>query len=432
MQRKFIFHRLLSAFLFLSVLLSGCGRINSPNASLSEDTSTAEPNPATEPSSILPDKELHLCTSGTDKGYYQLETLHPGSVSILYIDYAAAREIFLCPRPECLHDTDSCTSFLSLGEDMAIPILFATDDALYFIQTGASHSAPPHLSTSSLSGTEMRTLAEFPSTYTVLPDFYTDGESIYLQVYDIDADSITSTQKIVKVDLGTGACYELYEFSGQSLASIVGAFGRNLIADIYTVEPGAEKGAWAYRFLNVDTAELSEEVISIDPDKCGSYWYGSSLYKIHYEEKELEITDYCTQESKTVSYADVFTQDGFPEFQTDIGVASMNDALVRLDCKTVEYAENPRFMFLFNLITGELQPYSLIKTFNQDEITILAETDDAYLVCTDYIAAESAPSGLTPFYTYSPQYALISKNDFAASAPNYIRILSDVYPEAWA
>ncbi len=434
MQKKSVFYKLLSICLLFTMLFTGCGRRASSGSSLPEDESTAANSASGPEQNPLPElkKGLRRCTSGTDGGYYQLETVYPFSASILYIDYAARREIFLCSRPECPHNTDACTSFLPLGDEMACPTILAIDDALYFVQTGTSASAPPHLCTSSLSGTEMRTIAEFPATYTILPDFYTDGDALYFLTYDVDMDAVNNVLKIVQVDLKSGAYQELYTVSSTSFISIESAFDRNFIIDTYAANPKTGKGVWTYHFLNVDTAAFTQEIIQDGTEQCGSYWYGSTLYKIHYDEKTLESLDYRTQESRTVSYADIFSQAGFPEFDIRVGAVSINNTLVRLNCKATEEMDNPRFMFLLNLQTGNLRPFTLIKPYNRDEITIRAKTDDSYLVCTDYIISSADSSGPVPQYKYSPQYALITEEDYAASNPAYTPILSDVYPEAWA
>ena len=46
--------------------------------------------------------------SGSGEGFYELIARQDGSANLRYIDYASAREIYLCAAPNCTHDNESC------------------------------------------------------------------------------------------------------------------------------------------------------------------------------------------------------------------------------------------------------------------------------------------------------------------------------------
>lgn len=68
----------------------------------------------------------------TDAGDYSLYNNSDGSINILYTDFSQRRCIYLCQQPNCTHDNEACTSWLSTqGGGTGI---FAGEDKIYLLQ----------------------------------------------------------------------------------------------------------------------------------------------------------------------------------------------------------------------------------------------------------------------------------------------------------
>ena len=64
--------------------------------------------------------------SDFDKGYYYINN----EDNIKYFDYLAKKEIYLCNKPNCKHDTEECSSYLDATKSNN---LFVYNDFLYLI-----------------------------------------------------------------------------------------------------------------------------------------------------------------------------------------------------------------------------------------------------------------------------------------------------------
>ena len=67
--------------------------------------------------------------SNFDKGYYYINHENNRN-NIKYFDYYAEKEIYLCNKPNCKHDTEECSSYLDATKSND---LFVYNDYLYLI-----------------------------------------------------------------------------------------------------------------------------------------------------------------------------------------------------------------------------------------------------------------------------------------------------------
>lgn len=105
--------------IFLSVLLlTACSAPNVPSqASASIDSGNSTSDVADVQSEHS--GELSLVTSylgpdseaSTEDGFYQAIPNPQGGTNIMYTDYATQSTLYLCPDPNCLHNSDSCSSW---------------------------------------------------------------------------------------------------------------------------------------------------------------------------------------------------------------------------------------------------------------------------------------------------------------------------------
>ena len=92
-------NRFFALLLVLLLLLTACGRgAGTANA----DT----PTPAAPPPAYT------MADQGGEAGFYRAVAQADGTARLMYIDYASAREVYVCAAPNCAHDSDACTAFL--------------------------------------------------------------------------------------------------------------------------------------------------------------------------------------------------------------------------------------------------------------------------------------------------------------------------------
>lgn len=117
---------------------------------------------------------LRLCGTQADGGYYLAEDRGPYG-NITYIDYGSRRQVYLCARPECAHDSDACTSVI---RGSVLP--FAANDRLYLMRVRTDGYGAPELLSMAPDGSDRKKLAQFPANYELDSGFYTDDTFLYL------------------------------------------------------------------------------------------------------------------------------------------------------------------------------------------------------------------------------------------------------------
>lgn len=377
---------------------------------------------------------LHPCSSDIPAGFYSVELLNDRYANIAFVDYAQKRQVFLCSRPECAHDTEACLSVLPMDEALAVPVIFSEMDQLFFLQIGASQTAPPHLERAGLDGQDRKTIAEFPANFTLWPHLYADGRSLYLTATEFDAEHGAAGDSILQVDLITGEYQALYTYpQAMDALTIEGGFGRELVMASYQMEPDG-KLLLNYDFFNVDTCSFDPEKKMTLDAATGSFWEGERCYEICYENEEIREVNYRTQEAHVYSYAEIIHPSGAPERGRYVAVFAEDRDLLRIEVPSSERdtAEGPLvYEFLLDTKTQEIREFDLMQEYEEYPITVLAkdEKEDLWLVYRDWKEVQTIGENGIPIRTFSPQLAFIQKDDYANSAERYIPVVSEVYPD---
>ena len=81
--------------------------------------------------------------AANENGWYQIYDNVNGYANIMYTDFQTKTTHFLCSRPECLHNDDSCNSFVKnkYGGNM----LFLSEDSLYLLHHSISSNFTPEI-----------------------------------------------------------------------------------------------------------------------------------------------------------------------------------------------------------------------------------------------------------------------------------------------
>ena len=177
--------------------------------------------------------------SNFDKGYYYINNGDNGN-NIKYFDYSAKKEIYLCNKPNCKHDTKECSSYLDIAEAND---LFVYNNYLYLIsgsgsttimsatmgEEGTSISEgggkTPSIYRMNLDGTNKTKLFECPSGVELSSSFIFEGNNLYTffsknKTVELSKNSYTSIEtdrELVKINLETKKYEELLDSKNRKM-----------------------------------------------------------------------------------------------------------------------------------------------------------------------------------------------------------------------
>ena len=115
----------LATFIFGGVL-AAC---SSPNIPKLDNVVVPETNQFADIGGFSPQGEVSLLPVeigatgfSSDTGYYHVDTNKNGFGVLRFVDYASAKDVVVCNRPECKHKDESCTAFIPFGSSGVNPI----------------------------------------------------------------------------------------------------------------------------------------------------------------------------------------------------------------------------------------------------------------------------------------------------------------------
>lgn len=177
--------------------------------------------------------------SDFDKGYYYIKN-EEDRKNIKYFDYSAKKEIYLCNKPNCKHDTENCSSYLDISE---LNDLFVYNNYLYLISgtgnvvaisasigedgisTTQTGDSTPIIYRMNLDGTNKTKLFECPSGVNLPSSFILEGNNLYTfflknKTIETQKDSYTSMEtdrNLVKINLETKKYEEILNSKNKSI-----------------------------------------------------------------------------------------------------------------------------------------------------------------------------------------------------------------------
>lgn len=212
----------------------------------------------------------------SEDGFYELIGVFPGSTSIFYTDYATNKKMYLCSRPECNHDSDSCLSYIDVSKGNIPGVLYADGKLLLISPATSSGSYNPNIEIMNPDGSDRHELISFKATQDIGMGWYLlCDKTIYFMMSDV-SDSGGYSLSLVSVVLDTGefckiADYEsntwLYDWSDSKIYL-------KLVTDH---APTNSEGFTVYG------TEMSHEIVRIDLQNPNEYelieqWENDDMY----------------------------------------------------------------------------------------------------------------------------------------------------------
>ncbi len=368
--------------------------------------------------------------TGTDQGFYDLmfwpdeindeESIWMHSCNILYTDYATRTKAFLCSVPGCLHNDESCTSYVRFPAGL---LLFtnASRDRLFCLASGnadatvSSEEELGRIYEMNMDGSDRREALRLKASesFSLEDQIVVSDNQIFFIVRTLSDINGEPKKELRVFSIDSGSCETLREFDYTNM--IAAAFDRTIVINDY----GQTEAV--YSAFDVDSGELRELYRGM-----GSLFpYENYLFFVDdkIDSADLRRVDLLTGDEETVvkdvplipdSYVALY--DYFDEYITWFSMGSP------------DVADEPRQkQYLVNPDTGEMSEFGLFfdnPSSGPGPIMLIADAGDRFLVAMD---AEDDTltlydaSGAPHVYDVPGNlvFAMISKDDYYNSVANY-------------
>lgn len=379
--------------------------------------------------------------SSYKNGYFYIKQ---DSRKIMYFDYNTKKEVYLCNKPNCKHDNNTCSAYLEIGQNNE---LFYYNDYLYFVNSEAAGNIisvnfdgtpskenegnPATIYRMNLNGTDKKKLFTAPSGTQMFMPYIIKGSFLYsfLETYKLNKDesdafvSSVTESKLVAINLDTGT-YEVIrdglhnDFIGEYEDKIVlqeieylknpDSFGedtKGYIDNLYHSKT---------RIIVLDPKTKKEEIVyeglykSIETLK----FYKDGIYFIGQNSKKLEYLNFKTKSRETIKELS----------NTDYQLLTIIDDKILIS----RYKDRNAYVgeaHVIDLKTKDMKEFTL-KDKNDYLIKILSSNDEYYFVKIESILGKEYTTwaGTKQQEIIGTNYGLIKKSDYWASQPNYIKM----------
>lgn len=390
----------------------------------------------------------------TENGYYYLTTevkkLRDGNYGthLMYMDFAAGREIYLCSTAGCKHDSLDCPAVLSYDDFPTVSTIpFVFGDYLYILsreydndgsvsqetmQIGGNgnsvESQPAVLYRANLDGTGRKKIFTFDAGLTLEDKVIGNDKGIYIITKKLSADkdgnetyTTSSERRLMFLDLSSLSLSEVcsMDFGDHISWKIIGCcqndfllcgddFGREITRDETWNEDVYKElfknSSKVYALLNRDGGKPKEIARQSNRYDRSVQLLGNKLYLSSEENQNIDVLDIQTGEKKTLC-----------TLPQNLMMDTLGDTLC---CRGWDLAGDPTWYFV-DTKTGAVTKTPLVIPHNGWSIDFRAETKTDVLFVYDYDATESG-DGSYEIHRY--KHALISKDDLFVGKDSYRKI----------
>lgn len=399
---------LMIALFSMLLFLQGC----------KEDKSLSENSTADFPKS-RPGDELKMAENGeyvfSQKGMYTTQNIFPNSSNIIYIDFATQQQVPLCANPECSHSSEECTSYLT--NDTPYPLMIMGTDKYLFAYNSGSEKNHPSVIRIDQDGSGRKTLFELESNQQLAAPIVTDEDFLYFPIRTIEKDG-AELVSLVSADVNTGEVRCLTELEDNE--EFIGCTQDKLCF----AKTSLDKNAAAQYFVasTADPASM-KKVFELPNERYISTFSDGCVYFIDPDTNEAGVYDLSTLSEKKIEY------DRKPNSRP-MGMTKAFDNMMILTMVDDTTHESSKILIDFD----EAACFPMNLTYDFDDHTFDAEPiceykdqlcviSGLYQYTLDLVNSDGT---MSPFDYIGNQLALISKDDYKNSVPNYQNIVSAV------
>ena len=377
-----------------------------------------------------------------DKGYYYISD--EGS-NIKYFDYATKKEIYLCNKPNCKHNTKDCSSYLDSSEFYE---MFVYKDYIYLISASGSTQTfsatisdsgetvmeqgtnTPNIYRMNLDGTNKTKLFECPTGTEIASTYILEGNNLYTfflksKSVETGKNAITSVETgrtLVKINLSSGKYEELFDSKDRT---IIGVYKNNIVFEkiVYKKNPddflnddkgyidNYNKSTKKINLFNLSTNSETEIYKDICKNMEDIQSANGKVYYIGSKGKKIEYIDLETKQKQTLV--------NLPK--TGASIQGIYDNKLQY----LYYSEGEEATvskaYYVDLETKKNTEFKLFDK-NRYAVEILAQNNEYYFVEKGYQMGKEYTTwaGTKQKDIEKINYALIKKEDYWNSKPKYI------------
>lgn len=420
--------RVVLILLLAGGILTGCQNVdNSSKDQIVYNPSENETYPNVSPSLEVgaSGRTLTLCTSMSDSGMYTVGTIWANSCNIFYLDFKTQQQIYLCDSPNCLHNDESCTSFISLENGNHEPSVLSFNDKILLVQNAPAGETQGGIWIADGNGENKRCLFTTADGQSLGAGIFSDGSDqyLYFPLYEIEnSDDLQEKKTLVQLNVATGEINRLFEYTGYGLSTtdrdcFVLYKNQELTREYYYLYPGYTNTAYLQEspFYEHNLADI------------GSFVKSGHIYTYNFETNVFSDLNLASNETKHVDCTDFAAQEDDIHRPDIRGPYGDYFAFVTYFKGDNGYYE-AKYRYL-NIQTGNwTEPIELYDSLGHQIVPQQVLGDD-FCVITGYKnipISRSEAGNVEDAYIGLPQYALINKQDFMNSIPNYQMINMDM------
>lgn len=387
----------------------------------------------------------------TENGYYYLtqeaEKLSDGNYGshLMYVDFAAQQEIYLCSNTGCTHNTLDCPSVFNYDEvPYASTLIFTYNGYLYLLakeqdpeDAGVSVSASGDdanienaaavLYRTNLDGTSREKVYEFDASV-ALEDFVLgDGSGIYVVTKKISTEisndgtySTSSERRLVFIDLNSKSESTVcsMDFNDNICWRVVGCYEHTLVLQGRDFGRKVSKEELFDDDAAKELHKNSEEVFATLDLNSGKI---SESYRLG---NEREYSAFFSENMLYLSYSDdgsIMGVDLKSKEEKEIAVLPNNNIYYVIDDKLCcrSWGADDYSYYYVDVNTGNISHSKLVNKCTGWSLEFRAVLDADVLVIYDYDAVETETGS---YLVSGYQYGLISKADLFNGVDNYREI----------
>lgn len=373
------------------------------------------------------------CPSGADDddssafGFYRLASIFDNGLNILYTDYSTNKEMFLCARPECMHNNETCQSYVDISAGNA-PGLLVNNDQLLLVSPGpVGDSFKPRVEIMNLDGTNRHLVAEFkPNQNIGTGRFCADNEHIYFIMEEYNQDG-RYTRSLCSLHLLTGKKTEYIQFGEYDC--IIDGKDHSLFVQCYAIQNLDSSPSYVpspvdnnvyfnitkYSIVKVDLDHPNKKVLCEEwsEDRFsfmlnGMYYYYDPTTRYIYKKDFIQDVCHCVKIPDEYSF-------NFPYIQATIENKLIVDAFV-------DDKNETRNLFSIDFDSKEIQTMPFRNNWGR-AISICGIYEDCVFV--QYEISESTfnteyEGVMSEITKYIKKMGCLNLCDFFDGNPNYI------------
>lgn len=398
---------------------------------------------------------------GTEKGWYYFNEeyqLEENDIppAIMYVDYQSGKNIYLCNKVNCKHNSYDCNAVLPKEMDRE-RTLFGQGEYLYLVSSDIDDSGSmssqmlnlgedengnvqvqeekpyvPAIYRMKLDGTEREKVMNLESGTVLESTFLGDGENLYgvqkkvkKETKGANSYSTGYDKMLVKIDMKNKKTEKIMDLDEET--TIIGCAGRNIVTGtidygrkVTTEEKHAnddlyKQATYIIKSVNIDTKK--EVILKKIKEKnihremvCGSHLYTSGE-----KEKKIEIIDFLTGKKSVIKTDIPLSVDNIIERENGFDV---------LYCIGYDYEEDQGWDYYLVDTKTKKTIKGKLKNSENTPVEIVAQTSDKLFVTSDYknVNEYVAWMDVNQEVIGEMEYSMISKDDYIRNKANLKKV----------